>query len=59
MFDLNDLKNIKSLVDTVFAQGHVKTPDEAKVLLLIEAKCMLALKELEEVPHGDNLPRSD
>lgn len=54
--------NIKALVTHAFANGMAKSEDEAKVLLIISAKCDEGLNELGDISedsNGDDVSGSD
>jgi len=57
MFNEHDYRNVLALVAFAFANGMVKSQDDAKVLLTLEHKATEALKS--EDPNGDDIPPSD
>lgn len=58
MYNEHDYRNILSLISFAFANGVVKSQDDAKVMLSLEAKTKLLLEQPEE-EDGNDVPASD
>ena len=58
MFIEQDYKNIIAVINFAFQNGMVKSQDDAKALLSLQAKCESEITPVEE-ENGNNVPASD